>query len=118
MSENVTRVEKTQKNESFGKYGISLAVLGMVLVLLDGIVVLSINSVLAPSYGGPAVVGWSQIVLSLIGLGVLYFYKGYPVAVAWTVAILAVITYAFDGGFYYIGATLALAGAILIAYRK
>jgi hypothetical protein len=116
MTESVTT--KRPSMETVGKYGISTAVVGMLLVLIDGITVLAINSVLAPSYGGVAAVGWTQIVLSLIALATMYFYKSYSTAVAWTVGILALITYAFDGGFFYIGATLALIGAILIGYRR
>jgi hypothetical protein len=101
-----------------GKYGMETAIVGELLILLDGIYVLATNSVLAPSLGGPAVVGWSQIVLALLMLGTEYYYKSHAVAVAWTVGVLALLAYAFDGGFFFVGATLALIGAILTGYKK
>jgi hypothetical protein len=101
-----------------GKYGMETGIVGELLLLLDGIYVLATNSVLVPSLGGAAVVGWSQIILALIMLGTEYYYKSHPVAVAWTVGVLAVIAYFFDGGFFFVGATLALIGAILTGYKK
>lgn len=118
MTETMTPRRPSTETEMIGKYGIWTAVIGMLLVLIDGTVVLGINAVLAPSYGGPAAVGWTEIILSLIALGAMYYYKRHSSAVAWTVGILALITYFFDGGFWYVGATLALIGAILIGYRK
>ncbi len=51
-------------------------------------------------------------------LGLLIWYKSHPAAVGWTVLILALITIPFDGGFWTIGAWIAVAGGALIAYRK
>lgn len=101
-----------------GRYGLWTVITAAVLGLLDGFAVLGINSPLAPSLGGAAVVGWGEIVLALLALGALYYYKGHPAAVAGTVGTLAFLGYFVDGGFYYVGATLAIIGAILIYYRK
>ena len=54
----------------------------------------------------------------MLALGALYYYKGHPAAVAGTVGFLAFLGYFVDGGFYYVGTTLAIIGAILIYYRR
>lgn len=118
MTQITTKRPETQLAKSVGKYGVITAALGALLVLLDGIVVLAINSTLAPSVGGVYGVGASEIVLSILAFITLAFYRRHPRAVGVTVLILALISYAVGGGFYYVGATLALIGAILVGYRR
>ena len=101
-----------------GRAGLWTVVVAAILGLLDGIAVLGINSPIAPSVGGPLAVGAVEIILALLALGALYYYKGHPAAVAGTVGVLAFLGYFFDGGFYYVGATLAIIGAVLIYYRR
>jgi hypothetical protein len=101
-----------------GRYGLVAAIIGALLVLIDGITVLARSSVIAPSYFGVPVVGWSEIVLSLLALAALYFYSSHSTTVAWSVGILAAIAFFVDGGFFYVGAALALIGAIVVYFRK
>ena len=104
--------------EEVGKAGVSLAALGALLILIDGILVLANHRFYGWHYGSASVVGWTEIILSIIMYIVMYWYNKKPSAVGWTIVILAIITLPFDGGFYTIGAWLALAGGVLIAYRK
>ena len=117
MTETVTtrRPEVEQVGPS---YGLATAIIGAVLVLVDGIATLAMKSVFAPSLGGVTVVGVSEIVLSLLALIAVYFYKSHSTAAAWTIGILAFVAFFFDGGFYYVGAALAVIGAIIIYFRK
>ena len=101
-----------------GMYGLGTAVVGLLLILIDGITVLGLNGVLAPSYGGALAVGWTEIGLSLLAFVSLAFYKRSIVAAVWAVVVLALIAYAFDGGFYYIGSTVAIIGAVLMYYKR
>ena len=107
-----------EEEEKVGRYGLAVAIVGTVLVLVDGITVLAMNSVISPSFGGALVVGSSEIVLSLLSLIALYFYADHSTPVAWAVGILSVIAFLFDGGFFYFGATMALYGAIVIYFWK
>lgn len=69
-------------------------------------------------YGGVSVVGWTEISLSIIMFILLPLYKRWPAAIGWTVFVLAIITMPFDGGFWEVGAILALIGGILVAIKK
>ncbi|MEM0075565.1 MAG: hypothetical protein QXR69_02035 [Conexivisphaerales archaeon] len=108
----------TTATTQMGRVGLWTVIIAVLLGLIDGAVVLGLNTPLAPSFGGATVVGWTEIILALIAGGILYYYKSHPAAVAGTVGTLAFIGYFFDGGLYYVGATLAIIGAILIYYRK
>jgi len=47
-----------------------------------------------------------------------YYYKSNKGLVGWSIVILALITMPFDGGFWLIGAIIALIGGIIIATAK
>ncbi|ASJ02359.1 hypothetical protein A3L09_03370 [Thermococcus profundus] len=100
------------------KTGLWTALTGALLILLDGIVVLANKSFYGWHYGSASVVGWTEIILSLIMMGLAYYYKKSPGAVGWTIVILALITMPFDGGFWTIGAWIALIGGAIIATAK
>ncbi len=105
--------------EEMGKSGLWTAVFGALLILIDGILAASTGTAYGfYAYGGAVTTGWVEIVLSLIMFGLLYYYNRSPGAVGWSIVILALIALPFDGGFWTIGAWIALIGGILIAYRK
>ncbi len=99
-------------------WGLWTAIIGALLILIDGIVALATNKLYIWSVANPVVTGWVEIILGIIMLIVAPFYKKNRVAVGWTVAILALITFVFDGGFYWIGAIIGLIGGLAIAYNK
>jgi len=102
-----------------GKTGLWTTVIGALLILIDGILAASTGAIYGfYAYGGAVVTGWVEIIISLIMFGLLYYYKKSPSGVGWSIVILALITLPFDGGFWTIGAWIALIGGILIAYRK
>ncbi len=104
--------------EQVGKTGVSLAAIGALLILIDGIAVLATNKFYGWHYGSAALVGWTEIILSIIMYIVMYWYNKKPAAAGWTLVILGIIALPFDGGFYTIGAWLTIAGGVLIAYKK
>ncbi len=110
MGENVLAGE--------GKYGLWTAVIGAIIILIDGIAVLATGKLYGWSATGFTATGWAEIILSIIMLGIVWLYKRSPQGVGWGTVILAVITMAFDGGFWEIGAIIALIGGVLIAYEK
>ena len=106
------------EKKEVGKWGLWTAIIGAVIILIDGILVLATNSFYGWHYGDVFTVGWVEIILSIIILAIVPFYKKSPSAVGWTAFVLAIITLPFDGGFYTIGAWIALVGGILIVYKK
>jgi hypothetical protein len=100
------------------KTGLWTALTGALLILLDGIAVLASGNFYGWHYGSASVVGWTEIILSLIMMGLAYYYKKSPSAVGWSIVILALITMPFDGGFWTIGAWIALIGGAIIALSK
>jgi|SRR5579875_3852525 len=115
---DVVLVPKGEIEGSIGKYGAAIAGFGAVLILLDGFYALVSGSVLVPTLGNANVVAWVEMLFAMIAIIFLYNYGDFPNATASVVGSVAVLTYAFDGGFYFIGSTLALIGAVLIYYRK
>ena len=107
--------ENTQK---IGNAGLWTSVIGALLILIDGIVVLATGNFYIWSAANAAATGWIEIILSIIMFIVVPFYKKSPAGVGWTIVVLALITFGFDGGFYWIGAIIALIGGALIAYKK
>ncbi|MCE4601097.1 MAG: hypothetical protein F7C38_05980 [Desulfurococcales archaeon] len=107
-----------QAIEEQGKAGLWTAAIGALLILIDGAAVLASGNFYGWHYASATVTGWIEIILSIIMYIALYWYKSHPAAVGWTIVILALITMPFDGGFWTIGAWIALAGGVLIAYRK
>jgi hypothetical protein len=103
---------------SGGKAGLWTALLGALIILIDGIAVLAANTLYGWSVTGPVGTGWTEIILSLIMMGAAYYYNKSPKGVGWSIVILALITMPFDGGFWTIGAWIALIGGALIAYEK
>lgn len=100
-------------------YGIWTTVVGAILILIDGIAVAYTKKFYAPWYvGNAATVAAVEIILSLIIFGLLYFYKKNAMAIGWSIFVLALITLAFDGGFWYIGAIISMIGGVLVAYEK
>ncbi len=97
------------------KSGLWTALTGASLILIDGIAVLATGNFYGWHYGSASVVGWTEIILSLIMMGVSYYHKSHKGAVSWTIAIPALITMPFDGGFRTIGAWIALIGGAMIA---
>jgi hypothetical protein len=99
------------------KTGMWTALLGALLILL-GIVVLAMGNFYGWHYGSASTVGWVEIILSLIAMALAYYYKSNKGLVGWSIVILALITMPFNGGFWLIGAILALIGGIIIATAK
>ncbi|MGC9187441.1 MAG: hypothetical protein ACP5GN_07140 [Fervidicoccaceae archaeon] len=62
--------------------------------------------------------GWTEITISIIMFAILPFYKRSPATIGWTTFVLALITMPFDGGFWEIGAILALIGGLMVALKK
>ena len=110
--------ENTDVESSVGKKGLWTAVIGAIIVLIDGLAVLSTNSFYGWHYGGVAVVSWMEIILSIIILIILPFYSRKPSVIGWTIVVLSLILLPFDGGFYTIGSWISLIGGVLIAYKK
>ena len=104
--------------QTIQNYALWIAVIGALLILIDGAVVLSTGNFYGWHYADATTTGWIEVVLSIIIFISLYFYKKYPQAIGWTAAILAIITLPFDGGFYTVGAWIGLIGGILLAYKK
>lgn len=101
------------------KYGLWTTIIGALLILIDGIVAVTTNNIYSfYAYGGAVVTGSVEIIISLIMLGIVYYYTKNPKTIGWTEVILALITLPFNGGFYTIGAWIALIGGVLIAYKK
>lgn len=98
--------------------GVWLVLIGAVLILVDGITVLATGHYYGWHYGGVSAVGWTEIVLSIIMFIITAYYKRSPSAVGWTNVVLAFITMPFDGGFWTIGAWLAVIGGAIIATSK
>ena len=95
--------------------GMWTAILGALLILIDGIIVLTNKTFYGWHYGSASTVGWIEIILSLTIMALAYYYKSNKSLVGWTIAILALITMPFDGGFWTIGAWIALIGGAIIA---
>jgi hypothetical protein len=114
--EDITKNKKEGKKP--GIVGFSLAIVGAVLILVDGILALVTGNNYMWSVVSASVTGYIEIALSVVMLGISPFYKRSPPAIGWTIFGLAVITLVFDGGFYWVGAILALIGGALIALRK
>ena len=98
-----------------GKYGLWTSILGALIILIDGIAVLAANALYGWSVTGPTGTGWTEIILSLIMMVAAYYYDRSPKAVGWSIVVLALILLPFDGGFWTIGAWIALIGGLLIA---
>ncbi|AAL80772.1 hypothetical protein PFDSM3638_03235 [Pyrococcus furiosus DSM 3638] len=90
------------------KTGMWLAILGGLLILLDGILVLANKTFYGWHYGGVSTVGWIEIIFSLIIIGLAYYYKSNKKAIGWSIVVLALITLPFDGGFWTLGAWICL----------
>ena len=103
---------------SKGKYGLWTALIGGIIILIDGIVVLATKKLYGWSATGYVGTGWAEIILSIIILAIIWFYKRSPKGIGWSTVALAIITMPFDGGFWEIGAIIALIGGALIAYEK
>ncbi len=101
-----------------GTWSLWASVIGGLLILIDGVAALATSKLYIWSITDPVTTGWVEIILGIIMLIAMPFYKKNKPAVGWTVAILALITFVFDGGFYWIGAILGLIGGIAIAYNK
>ncbi len=100
------------------KWGWILAIIGAVLVLADGAMVLAMGSFYGPHYGGQTLVGWSEIILGIIIIVIAPFYGKSPAGIGWSAFGLAIIALAFDGGFYEVGAIIALIGGVMIVYKR
>ncbi|ASJ08712.1 hypothetical protein A3L11_05500 [Thermococcus siculi] len=97
------------------KTGMWTALTGALLILIDGIMVLANETFYGWHYGSISTVGWVEIILSLTMMGLAYYYKSNKSLVGWSIAILALITMPFDGGFWTLGAWIALIGGAMIA---
>ncbi len=100
------------------KYGLWTALLGALIILTDGIAVLAANTLYGWSVVGVTATGWTEIILSLIMMVAAYYYEKSPKGAGWSIVLLALITMPFDGGFWTLGAWIALIGGALIAYEK
>ncbi|ASJ00796.1 hypothetical protein [Thermococcus gorgonarius] len=97
------------------KTGMWTAILGALIILIDGLLVLANKTFYGWHYGSATTVGWVEILLSLLIMILAFYYKKSKSAIGWTIAILALITMPFDGGFWTIGAWITLIGGALIA---
>ncbi len=104
--------------KKMGTAGLWTTIIGALLILLDGIAVLATGNLYIWSVADAVTTGWVEITLSIIMFIIAPFYKKSPAGVGWTIVVLALIAFAFDGGFYWIGAIIALIGGALIAYKK
>ncbi len=107
-----------EENTQVGKTGLATAMFGALLILIDGIAALATGNLYIWSVSDAVTTGWVEITLSILMFIVAPFYKKSPAGVGWTIVVLALITFAFDGGFFWIGAIIALIGGAMIAYRK
>ena len=105
-------------SEDLEKYGLWAAIIGAILIFIDGAVALSTGTLYIWSIANSVVTGWIEIILGIIILIVAPFYNKNKMAVGWTVIILSLITFVFDGGFFWIGAIIALIGGALMVYEK
>ena len=101
-----------------GNAGLWTAIVGAILIFFDGIAALATKNLYIWSATDAVTTGWIEIILSIIMFIVAPFYKKSPAGVGWTIVVLALITFGFDGGFYWIGAIIALIGGVLIVYKK
>ncbi len=99
------------------KTGMWVALLGALLILINGIAVLATGNFYGPHYASATAVGVVDIILSLIMIGLAYYSQSGG-SLGWVILILALITIPFNGGFWCIGAILALIGGIIIATAK
>ncbi len=106
------------KTKKVGRTGLWIALVGAILILVDGIVAMVTNNLYMWSVTDAFVTGIVEIALSIIMLALAPFYKKSPAGIGWGIFGMAVITLVFDGGFYWVGAILALIGGVLIALRK
>ncbi len=108
--------------EDLDKIGVWTAIVGALLILIDGIAVLATGSFYGFwHYGGATGTGWAEIILAIIiwiVAGYYYYKKSGQAAAGWTTVILSLITLPFDGGFWTLGVWIALIGGVLIAYKK
>jgi len=100
------------------KTGMWVAFIGALLILINGIAVLATGNFYGLHYGSASAVGAVDIILSLILIGLAYYSQSGNSSLGWVILILALITIPFNGGFWCIGAILALIGGIIIATAK
>ena len=105
-------------NPNMGKTGLWTTIFGALLILIDGIAVLATGNLYIWSVASAVTTGWVEITLSILMFIAAPFYQKSPAGVGWTIVILALISFAFDGGFFWIGAIIALIGGFLIVYKK
>ena len=104
--------------ETKTEWSLWASVIGALLILVDGIVALATNKLYIWSVADPVTTGWVEIILGIIMLIAAPYYKKKRSAAGWTIAIMALIAFIFDGGFYWIGAIIGLIGGLAIAYKK
>ncbi|WP_048147803.1 hypothetical protein [Palaeococcus ferrophilus] len=100
------------------KTGMWTAILGALVILTDGIMVLANKTFYGWHYGSVGTVGWVEIILSLTIMAIAYYYRSNKSMIGWTVALLALITMPFDGGFWTLGAWISLIGGAMIAVGR
>ncbi len=104
------------------KYGITVAAIGALMITLDGIVGLVRNSLLVPTIGtfglSTFLVAGTEAVLGILAVVSLYMSLDTPSAVSYIVGVIAVVSLAVGGGFYFVGAAVALVGAFLMHYHR
>jgi len=99
------------------KAGLAIAIIGALLILIDGIAVGATGNFYGWHSGGKGTVAGMEITLSIIMFIIMPFYRRSS-AVGWTTLVLGFITMPFDGGFWTIGGWLAVIGGALMAAGK
>ncbi len=108
----------TENEKDYKKIGLWLSVVGALLILIEGIAVLAAGKIYTFSAAGTTATGGAEIILSIIMFIAVPFYEKSPAGVGWGIVALSVITMPFGGGFYIIGAIIALIGGAMIATKK
>jgi hypothetical protein len=94
--------------------GISLEAIGVLMILVEGISAFFNNTVLVPSLGSPLDASYALMALGLASIVALYMIQENPVPISYAIIVAAVLSILFGGGFYYVGAIVAFAGAVTI----
>ncbi len=117
MSKSVV-VTRPAEVETVPKDGITLGAIGALMIVIEGIYALITKSVFVPALGGPVVAAYALMVLGLGSILAMYMSEDFPFRISYVIGTAAILSLLFGGGFYYVGAIVAFAGAVLLHYRR